>query len=46
APVEGNGIVLTGVANPTEFDEAYASATTPLPEEVWQEFETKFGVRF
>ena len=45
APVEGIGIVLTGAANPTELDEVYVSATTPVPEEVWQEFETKFGLR-
>jgi|TARA_B100000959_G_scaffold223028_1_gene236304 aryl-alcohol dehydrogenase-like predicted oxidoreductase len=45
APVSGNGIVLTGSANLTEFEEAYADATTPVPEGVWQEFETEFGVR-
>ena len=45
APVKGNGIVLTGSANPREFDEAFASATTEVPEIVWQEFEAAFGVR-
>ena len=45
APVKGNGIVLTGSANPTEFDEVCAAATTPVPEDVWQEFEAEFGVR-
>jgi len=45
APVEGNGIVLSGPANPKEFDEVYASATTEVAESVWQEFETAFGVR-
>lgn len=45
APLEGNGIVLTGSANLTEFDEAYAAATTPVPEEVWSGFEAEFGVR-
>lgn len=45
APVKGNGIVLTGSANPTEFDEVYAAATTPVPEDVWREFEAEFGVR-
>ena len=45
APVKGNGIVLTGSANPTEFDEVYAAATTPVPEDVWQQFEAEFGVR-
>jgi D-threo-aldose 1-dehydrogenase len=45
APLNGNGIVLTGAANPTELDEVYTSATTPVPEDVWQEFESEFGVR-
>jgi len=45
APVKGNGIVLTGAANPTELDEVYEAATTQLPEDVWREFEAKFGVR-
>jgi hypothetical protein len=45
APVKGNGIVLTGSANPTECDEIYAAATTPLPETVWQDFEFEFGIR-
>jgi aryl-alcohol dehydrogenase-like predicted oxidoreductase len=45
APVEGNGIVLSGPANQKEFDEVYASATTKVPEIVWQAFEEAFGVR-
>ena len=45
APVQGNGIVLTGAANPTEFDEVYAAATTPVAEDVWSAFEAEFGVR-
>ena len=45
APVEGNGIVLSGPANQGEFDEVYASATTKVPESVLQDFETEFGVR-
>ena len=45
APVEGNGIVLSGPANQREFDEVYASATTKVPESVLQDFETEFGVR-
>ena len=45
APVRGNGIVLTGAANPTQFDEVYAAATTPVAEDVWSEFEAEFGVR-
>ena len=45
APVEGNGIVLTGPANHREFNEVYTSATTDVPEEVWQAFEAEFGVR-
>ncbi len=45
APVQGNGILLAGPANPKEFDEVYASATTKVPEIVWQDFEAAFGVR-
>ena len=45
APVQGIGVVLTGAANPTELDEVYVSATTPVPEDVWQEFEANFGLR-
>ena len=45
APVECNGIALTGPANPKEFHEAYESATTEVPEAVWQDFEVEFGVR-
>ena len=45
APVEGNGIVLSGPANKREFDEVYTSATTTVPENVWQDFEAEFGVR-
>ncbi len=45
APVQGNGIVLTGPASSKEFEEAYAAATTPVLEDVWQEFEAEFGVR-
>ena len=45
APVEGNGIVLAGPANPKEFNEVYASATTEMPEIVWENFEAAFGVR-
>ena len=45
APVKGNGIVLTGSANLREFEEVYEAATTPVSEDVWQEFEAEFGVR-
>ena len=44
APVEGNGIVLAGPANPKEFDEVYASATTKVADTVWQDFETAFDI--
>ena len=46
APVEGNGIVLTGPANPKEFEEVYKSATTNIPVSVWNNFESEFGIRF
>jgi aryl-alcohol dehydrogenase-like predicted oxidoreductase len=45
APVKGNGIVLTGSANLTQFEEALTDATTPVTEDVWQQFESEFGVR-
>ncbi len=45
APVKGNGIVLTGSANPTEFGEVLTAVTTPVTETVWQDFESEFGVR-
>ena len=44
APVEGNGIVLTGPANPSEIHEAYKSATTEIHEPVWRDFQQEFGV--
>ncbi|MDP7612890.1 MAG: aldo/keto reductase [Dehalococcoidia bacterium] len=46
APVEGNGIVLSGPANQKEFSEIYASATKKIPENSWQGFEAAFGVNF
>ena len=44
APVEGNGIVLTGPSNLKEFDEVYKSATNEVPENVWQDFKHAFGI--
>ena len=46
APVKGNGIVLSGPSNQKEFSEIYTSATTKTPENVWQDFEATFGVKF
>jgi len=45
APVDGNGIVLTGPSNLKEFDEVYKSATNEIPENVWQDFGNDFGIR-
>ncbi len=45
APVNGNGIVLTGPANIKQFDETFESATKEIPESVWQQFDADFGVR-
>lgn len=45
APMEGNGMVLAGPANRKEFEEVYVSATTEVPEAVWQDFEAAFGIR-
>jgi hypothetical protein len=36
---------VTLLARSTWLDEVYEAATTPLPEDVRQEFEAKFGVR-
>ena len=44
APLKGNGIVLAGPANPKEFNEVYTSATTEVPEIVWNNFGAEFGV--
>ena len=44
APVDGNGIVLTGPSNLKEFDEIYKSATNEIPKDVWQDFENEFGI--
>lgn len=45
APVAGNGIILVGPSNRRELAEVYASATTEVPEAVWQDFEAAFGIR-
>ena len=44
APVAGNGIILVGTTNRRELAEVYASATTEVPQAVWQDFEAEFGV--
>ena len=44
APINGNGIVLTGPSNKNEFEEVYKSATKKLPKIVWEKFEKKFDV--
>lgn len=45
APVAGNGIILVGPSNRRELAEVYASATTEVPEAVWQDFAAEFGIR-
>ena len=42
APIDGNGIVLTGPSNKKEFDEVYESATKNIPITIWKKFEEKF----
>ena len=42
APIDGNGIVLTGPSNKKEFDEVYESATKNIPIPIWKKFEEKF----
>ncbi len=44
APVKGNGIVLTGPSNVTEFNQVFCSATADIPESVWKEFKAEFGI--
>ena len=44
APVNGNGIVLTGPSNVTEFNQVFSSATVDIEEAVWKEFKTEFGI--
>jgi aryl-alcohol dehydrogenase-like predicted oxidoreductase len=45
APVEDQGIVLTGAANLAQLEDSLRIATTPVDEETWQAFEAEFGVR-
>ena len=45
APVAGNGIILVGPSNRKELAEIYASATTEVPEAIWQDFAAEFGIR-
>jgi len=44
APVGGNGIVLTGPSNVTEFNQVFSSATDDIEGSVWKEFKAEFGI--
>ena len=45
APVQGNGIVLTGPSNKKEFEEVYKSATKYISKSIWKKFEENFSVK-
>ena len=45
APVSDKGIVLTGAANLEQLEDSLHIATTPVDEEIWQQFEAEFGVQ-
>lgn len=42
APVDG--IVMSGPADRSQFEDAYQAATQKVPGEIWAEFEAEFGV--
>ena len=43
API--NGIVMFGPADKEQVEDGFAAATADIPEEIWQEFETEFGIK-
>ena len=43
APIDG--IVMFGPADKAQVEDGYEAATTDIPEEIWQEFETEFGIK-
>ena len=40
-----DGMVMAGPATQQQVEEVIEAAKTPVPEDVWQAFETEFGVR-
>jgi aryl-alcohol dehydrogenase-like predicted oxidoreductase len=39
-----DGIVMSGPADRSQLEEAYAAATQKVPADIWAEFEAEFGV--
>ena len=44
APLQGNGLLLTGPATPQELDEVLTDATAEVDQELWHDFEDEFDV--
>ena len=43
APIEG--VVMFGPADKAQVEDGYAAATAEIPEDIWEAFETEFGIR-
>ncbi len=43
APIDG--VVMFGPADKAQVEDGFEAATADVPEEIWQEFETEFGIK-
>lgn len=43
APIDG--VVMFGPADKAQVEDGYEAATADIPEEIWQEFESEFGIK-
>ena len=43
APIDG--VVMFGPADKAQVEDGYAAATVDIPEEIWETFEVKFGIK-
>lgn len=43
APIDG--VVMFGPADIAQVEDGFEAATAEIPEEIWQEFETEFGIK-
>lgn len=43
APIDG--VVMFGPADKAQVEDGYEAATAEIPEEIWQEFESEFGIK-
>jgi len=43
APIEG--VVMFGPADKAQVEDGYEAATVDIPEHIWEEFETEFGIK-